>query len=295
MQRTLSHIVQTIKLNGERVTRAYTAEICTEINQGKQTIYNATGLEFDVTYYGRNTEGFLQYRIEVSKRFLLTKKYRVIKKLNKAQQIALRVAAINDVLEMQVSKNFKLIKITNTSEIRKKWQDIKHDLLEDFPDLDKMVDDFDWQLREENIQRLFLEDNFYSFFFSDLFYHEYEGKKPLSAKKTIANALGNINIPMIEQKKISKQNISFTDVTITTQAEIDTEHPQFSLPKLNMFLGQLPTKEGSQHQLHVDYKGLYKITPQRGLVTQGKLKYAFEVKDLYKKETTITFNLEDNE
>ncbi|PKV50753.1 hypothetical protein ATE84_2819 [Aquimarina sp. MAR_2010_214] len=293
MQRTLSHTTQIIKLNGERVTRTYSAEVVTEINQGKQNTYNATGLEFDLTYYGKDAEGFLRYRIKVSNRFLLTKKFSIIKKLNKAQQIALRVAVINDVLEMQVNKNFKLIKVTNASEIRAKWQVIRNDLLDDFPDLHKMVDDFNWQLREENIQQLFIEDNFYTFFFSDLFYHEYKGKEPILAQKTITNALKTINIPIIEQKKISKHNISFTEVTITTNAEIDTEHPKLSLAKLNVFLGQLPTKIGDQHELHFDYKGTYKTKPDLGLVTQGKLNYIFEVKDLYKKETTLTFNLEE--
>ena len=32
-----------------------------------------------------------------------------------------------------------------------------------------------------------------------------------------------------------------------------------------------------------------------GLVTNAKLNYVFDIKDVYKKITTITFNLENNE
>ncbi|WP_108868967.1 hypothetical protein [Aquimarina aquimarini] len=291
MQRTLSHTTQSLKLNEERVTRGYTADICTEITQNKVKSYNRTGIEFDLTYSGVDEGGLFIYKIEIRKRFLLNKKQKMIKRLTKAQQIALRVATINDVLEVRVNKNFKLIKVVNTEQIREKWQAIKNDFLEEFPDMETMVDNFDWQLEEENIQQLFVEDNFYSFFFSDLFYHGFKGKEPIHDKKTIANALSTIDIPIIAQKKIRNKNIAFTDVTIVTGAEIDTEHPKFSLAQLNAFLGQLSVIKGDRHELHFDYKGVYKTKPDHGLVTQGKLKYAFEVENLYKKETTITFNL----
>ena len=43
---------------------------------------------------------------------------------------------------------------------------------EKHPDLLQMTKDFDWQLKEENIQQIYLEDNFYNFLFSNIFYHD---------------------------------------------------------------------------------------------------------------------------
>lgn len=295
MQRALSHITQTIKLNGERVTRTYTAEVINRIEQGKNKSHSAVGIEFDLTFYGMDQEGLLSYRIEVKKRFLLNEKFSIIRNVNKAEKIALRVAAINDVLEFRADKSFKLNRIVNTQEIRQKWKDIKTDLLEEFPDLLKMISDFDWQLQEDNIQQVFLEDNFYQFFFSNIFYREFENKRAIEQPKVVSNALGTINIPIIEQKKITKQDVGFTKVTITSDAEMDIDHKKFPLAKLNGFLGKLPTNPGDKHTLDFDYKGTYKVKPEFGLVTKGKLEYSFEVKNLYKKATTVTFNLEKDE
>ncbi|MDH7446810.1 hypothetical protein [Aquimarina sp. 2201CG14-23] len=295
MQRALSHINQIIKLNGERVTRTYTSEVINLIEQGKKKSYAAVGIEFDLTFYGMDEEGLLRYRIEVQKRFLLNEKFSVIRKVDKAQKIALKVAAINDILELKVDKSFKLNKVINTKEIRQKWKDIKIDLLEEYPDLLTMASDFDWQLQEDNIQEIFLEDNFYQFFFANIFYQEFENKKSIQQPKVVSNALGTINIPIIEQKTIHKQDVGFTKVVIASDAEMDIDHKKFPLAKLNGFLGKLPTKPGDQHTLDFDYKGRYKIKPEYGLVTKGKLEYTFEVKDLYKKTTTITFNLEKDE
>ena len=293
--RTLSHTTQVIKLNGERVTRTYTAEVINTIEQGKNKSYNAVGMEFDLTFYGMDQEGLLNYRMEVKKRFLLNEKFSVIRNPNKAEKIALKVAAINDVLELKVDKSFKLNKIVNTQEVRQKWRIIRADLLEESPDLIKMISDFDWQLQDDNIQQVFLEDNFYQYFFANIYYQEFEPKKSIKHEKIAVNAVNNINIPIIEQKKITKQDIGFTDIEITTEAEMDIDHQQFPLAKLNRFLGTLPTNIGDQHTLDFDYKGIYTIQPQKGLIVEGKLMYTFEVHDLYKKATTITFNLENNE
>jgi len=295
MQRALPHINQIIKLNGERVTRTYTSEVTNQITQGKNKSYSAVGIEFDLTFYGMDQDGFLNYRMEVKKRFLLNEKFSVIRKVDKAQKIALKVAAINDILEFKADKSFKLNKVVNTKEIRQKWKEVKIDLLEEHPDLLKMTSDFDWQLQEDNIQQIFIDDNFYQFFFANIFYQEFDDKKPIKQVKVAANGLGTINIPIIEQKKITKQDIGFTKAVISSEAEMDIDHEKFPLAKLNGFLGKLPTKPGDKHTLDFDYKGTYKVKPEFGLVTKGKLKYSFEVKDLYKKTTTITFNLEKDE
>ncbi|MFD2561097.1 hypothetical protein [Aquimarina rubra] len=295
MQRALSHTSQIIKLNGERITRTYTAEVINLIEQGKNKSHSGVAIEFDLTFYGMDQDGLLNFRMEVQKRFLLNEKFSIIRKVDKAQHIALKVASINDVLEFRADKTFKLNKVLNTNEIRQKWRDVKIDLLEEYPDLLKMASDFDWQLQEDNIQQVFLDDNFYQFFFANIFYQEFENKKPIQQSKVVSNALGTINIPIVEQKIINNQDVGFTKVVIASDAEMDIDHKKFPLAKLNGFLGKLPTNSGDKHTLDFEYKGTYKVKPQYGLVTKGKLEYTFEVKDLYKKTTTITFNLEKDE
>ncbi|WP_299888178.1 hypothetical protein [uncultured Lacinutrix sp.] len=295
MQDAPSHTAQIIKLNGERITRTYTSEIVNTIEKAKHKSYSAVGLEFDFTFYGKDKDGLLNYNLEVKKRVLLNEKLNAIRKLNKAQKIAIKVATINNILKFKVDKNFKLNKVVNTNEIRTKWTGIKAELLNDFPDLSKMIADFDWQLKEENIQRVFLEDNFYNFFFSNVFYAEFDNKKLYNQSKTIANGVNNINIPIIEQRKIIKQDLAFTDVTIQLNSEMDSNNEKFPISKLNTFIGSLPSNIGENYMLDFDYKGIYKIKPEYGLVTQGTLNYTFNVEGLYKKTTTITFNLEKDE
>ncbi|PID68918.1 MAG: hypothetical protein CR968_00445 [Flavobacteriia bacterium] len=294
MQKTALH-TQRIKLNGERVTRHYTSEISTVIVQDGKQVFNAIANEFDLMYLGQDPEGLLNYKIQNKRRLLLNKKFSVIRKLNKAQNIALEAAKVNDLLECKVTKNFKLVKVVNTNAIREQWQHIKASLLTQYPDLEAMANDFDWQLQDEHIQRVYLEDNFYNFFFSNIFFREFIAKQPVEEHKVISNAVGNISIPVVEYKRISKQDRAFTEVEVQAHAEIDTEHENFPLAKLNAFLGKLPTTTGSKHHLEFIYNGTYNITPTNGLVTQGKLEYTFAIGALYSKTTRITFNLEDDE
>jgi hypothetical protein len=295
MSRTMPHTDQIFKLNGERVTRTYTSEVVNVVEQGENKSYSAVTVVFDLTFYGMDQQGLLNYRVEVKKRFLLNEKFNIIRNPDKAQRMALKVAAINDVLELKVDKSFKLNKIVNTQEIRQKWKEVKIDLLEEHPDLHTTASDLDWQLQENNIQQVFLEDNFYQFFFSNIFYQEFNNKTMIQQLKTVSNALGTISIPIIEQKKITKQDIEFSKVTIMANAKMDTDHKNFPLYKLNTFLGKLPAQPNKNLALDFDYNTIYSVLPQIGLVKKGSLEYYFEVKDLYKKTTTITFNLEKNE
>jgi len=295
MQHTLSHTSPIIKLNEEKVTRTYSVEVINYIEQGKNKSHSAIAMEFDLTFNGVDQEGFLNFRMKVQKRFLLSEKFSIIRKLDKAQKVALKVAVINDKLEFKVDKSFKLNRIVNTEEIRQKWEEVKVDLLEEYPDLLKMANDFDWQVQEDNIQQVFIDDNFHQFFFANIFHQEFENNKTIEQPKVISNALGSINIPIIEHKKISKQDDEFSNVTITSDAEMDVNHKKFSFAKLNEFLGKLATNTGDRHTLDFDYKGVYEVSPEFGLITNGKLAYTFELKDLYKKITTITFNIVKDE
>ena len=277
MQRMAVPMTQTFKLNGERITRTYTAEISTEIIQDAKKSYTAVGTEFCLTFFGMH-DNKLHYTLETLKRFLLNKKCSAIKKLNKAQTIALQVARINDILELQAHKSLALDRINNTEAIRKQWSDIKASLLQEFPDLKTMTKDLDWQLQEENIQQVFIEDNFLNFLFSSIFYREFDSNHPIADQKILSNAMGNLSIPIIETKRITgqrKQRMTTPDITITLDATLDTDNKKFPLAKLNRFLGTL-TQPGEQHQLDFEYTGTYTLQPERGLVTQGNLTYTFE-------------------
>lgn len=295
MRRSLSPSIKRFKLNNERISRSYSAEICNKVIQGKRTIYSAIVQDFSLTYNGDTAEGFLNYKWNVQKRFFLNERYNIIKDLNKAQKIALTVASINDNLNLQVSKDFSLIKVTNTSEVRNKWEIIKKDLLKEFPDLLKMTEDFEWQLQEENIQSIFLNDNFFNCFFPNLFQIELEEKNPSIRNYTLSDAVGKLNLPIIEERVIAKRNLALNEVFITKKAKLDTSNKKFPMAKLNAFLGSLPTNAGEQHPLKFSYDGTYKINTKQGLITEGTLMHQLDIKDLYQKTTTITFNLQQDE
>lgn len=295
MKNTLSHTKEILKLNGEPIPRHYTAEISNEIIQGNKRNKTTIALGFNLTYLGMESQNTLSYRLKVDFRYFLNDKLSAIKKLNKAQKIAASVSSINNTLDFKLSKNFKILEVTNTDEIRIKWKKVKSEILLKHPDLEDIAKDFDWQLQENNIQQIYLDDNFYSFLFSNIFYQEFEKDKPIIEEKIISNGLGNLNIPILEEKKIIKKDIAFTNVTIGTKAKINGKHKKFPLAKLNAFIGDLQTVKGEKYNLDFNYKGQYNVVPQLGLVAHANLEYVFNIKDIYKKTTVITFNLESNE
>ena len=295
MENTISHTKDILKLNGEREERQYTAEILTEIAQNNKSSVTSIALGFTLSYLGMTNEHVLRFKLQVDFRYFLNDKNSAIQKLNKAQKLAATVAAINDTLEFNVNKNFKLLKVTNTDDIRINWMEAKRDILLKHPDLKDMANDFDWQLQEDHIQQLYLEDNFFSFLFSNIFYQEFDENKPLIEEKTISNGMGSLNIPIIEEKTLTKKDRAFTNVTIGVTAQLDATHKTFPLAKLNAFIGDLPTTPGAKYDLEFNYKGYYNVSTQLGLVTQAKLNYDFNIKDLYKKTTVITLNLENHE
>ena len=109
------------------------------------------------------------------------------------------------------------------------------------------------------------------------------------------NGIHNLDVPVLEQKTITEQDVLFQNITIATSAELDTKDKLFPLEKMNVFLGNLLGTKGSKHSLEFNYDGLYKVKPRIGLITEGHLAYAFRIKDIYTKSTTINFNLEKDE
>lgn len=295
MQQTASHTSKLFKLNLERKTRTYTTEISTSITRDDKTTFNNIAEEFTITFI--KTVGDLYvFRKQVQKRFFLNEINFVLKKLNKVQELALKTASINDNLEFHVNKHFQIVKVTNTNEIREKWGTLKLEVLEKHPDLKKMTEEFDEQLKEKYIQKMYLEDNFLTLLFSNLFHKEMNENKPIEENKLIANAMGEIDIPIIEKKVITKNRRLFSkSINIKTSAELDEENKKFPLAKLNNFIGELNTEIGTEHKLNFDYKGNYKVLPEMGLVSEAELVYTFEVESLYKKTSAFNFKLEENE
>ena len=294
MYKSPAHNVRKLKLNGERISRDYTAIISTTETIANKTSATKMAWEYSLEYFGMDKDGNLHYTLTTQRRFFLDGRNTIIKKLNKAQSIALQVAGINDELKLIVSKSYKLLEVKNTQEIRDRWAGIKSDLLPIYPDLKEMAADFDWQLQEKEIQSLFINDTFFNFMFANLYYRDFEGDSALSDFKLLRNALGSIDVPIREEKKITKQDITFSEVTVTISGELDTEAKKFPLAKMNLFLGNLPSEPGSQHNLDFNYRGSYELRPEVGLIISGELTYSMSIKDLYTKETTITLKLENH-
>jgi len=284
-----------ISLNGENISRKYTAEIAVKTKEKDKESYTCVALVFSVRLIKVNKDDTLEYHFKVNKRLFLDKKNRPVFKLSKAQKIALSVAKINDDLIMNVSKDYDFIGIKNTKKVITHWKKIKANLLEAFPDLNIVIADFDWQMKEENIQNVFKNDNFYSFFFSKFFHQEFPTEGGLERKKLIANGINNLDVPIIEERNITKKDRLFQNITIATKAKLDFKNDRFPKEKMNVFLGYLAGKKGVKNDLKFTYNGDYKVRPRLGIINKGQLKYTFEIPELYQKTTAINFNLEADE
>ncbi|WP_452219808.1 hypothetical protein [Lacinutrix salivirga] len=295
MKNTLSHTKEILKLNRERNTRFYTAEVINTTIQGDKKNNTSIALGFNLTYLGLTNQNTLQYKLKVDYRYFLNEKLNALKKINKAQKLAAKIATINNTLHLELTNNFKLLKVLNTSEIRSKWNTLKPEILKDFPDLSAMASDFDWQLQEQNIQQIYLNDNFYNFFFPSIFNLNFDEAIPLINNKIISNGVGEIDIPITEKKHIKFEDRALTKAIVLTEAEVDVNSKHFSLPKLNTFIGDLDTVAGNNYDLDFNYKGKYIVNAEFGEINKGELTYFFSVGDVYNNKTTIHFNLESNE
>lgn len=289
MQSTTTHISPILQLNDDPKPRHYTAEVFNMVKQGEKKTYTAVVQEFDLCHLGIQAEQLRHYQMKTKARFFLNDRYNIIKKLDKAQNIGLKVASINDLLEFAVSPQFKCIKIANPQTIRDAWQRVSEELLEEHPDLNKMVENFNQQLQDENIQQIYGKDNFFNFFFANIFQQKTEDGEMTPAKRMLAEAVEHIAIPIIEKRKINP-----ADTSVVLTAEMDTEHPNFPMQELTTFLGSLPAEPGSQQSLKLDYSGMYKVDPKLGLIAQGSLTYTFSIGDLYEKTMIINFNLDSH-
>ena len=289
------NINQPLELNGQNRIRNYSAEVVHTINTDTKVQHSCVALLFSMQYLGLNDQGNLSFNIIVNNRLFLDEKSRPVFKPSKAQQIALTVAKINDDIIFEVDKQYKIVGVLNSKEIQLRWQKIKTNLLQMYSDLNDLCADFDWQLQTENINQLFARDNFFNFFFANLFYQDFNKEQLPPISKTIANGFDTLDIPIIEERSISKQDVLFQNITISTKAKLDIENKKFPLEKMNISLGNIVPNIGANHDLEFNYKGAYTLKPRIGLITSGTLNYTFTITDTYQKTTTINFNLEDDE
>ena len=291
MQTTTPHIISNIRLNDDPTPRHYTAEICTLTKQGEKKTYTAVVQEFQLLYAGTQGE-FRYYQMNIKDRFYLNERYNIIQKLNKAQKLGLTIAKINDRLEFATNLHFKFIKITNPQTIRDTWQTVRPEILEMHPDLNTMAANFDQQLKDENIQQLYENDNFFNFFFADIFQQKIKEGEELETNKIVSDAVERIAIPIIEKRKIAVSDENDEAViTVNLSAEMDIEHPKFLLQELTTFLGKLPATPGSQQALRLKYSGVYQVDSDKGIIMQGSLNYTFSIGEFYEKTTIINYTV----
>ncbi|MBO0593627.1 hypothetical protein I2486_19690 [Cellulophaga sp. E16_2] len=284
-----------ISLNGQPVVRTYTAEIRNIIIKGKKVEHSAVVLFFTLHYLGTTEEGNLKYKSSIQRRLFLDDKNRPVFKPSKAQKIGLSVAKINDELLLEVSKNYQFIGILNPEVVQKEWQSVKNVLQNSFTDLQTVIGDFDWQMQTENIQKIYKNDPFYTFFFANFFYQEFNENKSLEHEKILVNGIHNLNIPVLEKQSITKQDTLFQNIEITTSATLEQTNKLFPTEKINRFIGGLLNSKGSKHDVDFTYQGVYKVQPRIGIINTGELSYSLFIKDVYSKTTTLTFNLEKDE
>ncbi|WP_165749824.1 hypothetical protein [Cellulophaga sp. Z1A5H] len=284
-----------ISLNGQPVVRSFTAEIRNIIIKGKKVEHSAVVLFFTLHYLGTTEEGNLKYKSSIQRRLFLDDKNRPVFKPSKAQKIGLSVAKINDELLLEVSKNYQFIGILNPEVVQKEWQSVKNVLQNSFTDLQTVIGDFDWQMQTENIQKIYKNDPFYTFFFANFFYQEFNENKSLEHEKILVNGIHNLNIPVLEKQSITKQDTLFQNIEITTSATLEQTNKLFPTEKINRFIGGLLNSKGSKHDVDFTYQGVYKVQPRIGIINTGELSYSLFIKDVYSKTTTLTFNLEKDE
>ncbi|MBO0594031.1 hypothetical protein I2486_21735, partial [Cellulophaga sp. E16_2] len=190
----------------------YTAEIRNIIIKGKKVEHSAVVLFFTLHYLDTTEEGNLKYKSSIQRRLFLDDKNRPVFKPSKAQKIGLSVAKINDELLLEVSKNYQFIGILNPEVVQKEWRSVKNALQNSFSDLQTIIGDFDWQMQTENIQKIYKNDPFYTFFFANFFYQEFNENKSLEHGKILVNGIHNLNIPVLEKQSITKQDTLFQNI-----------------------------------------------------------------------------------
>ncbi|OAB78234.1 hypothetical protein [Cochleicola gelatinilyticus] len=266
---------------------SYVAEIQTKIVSKNKGSFNGMGLKFSLRLLQKKENGTMHIEVKTHKRILLSKKKAPIKKFSKAQQIALQVAAINDHLIFEVSKNYGIQRLVNTKRVQESWGEIRTELRSEYPDIEEMISDFDWQLQNKYIQHIFLEDNFFNFLFPKLFNHDFKGKQPILIEKAISNGIHTHTIPILAKHTLKKFDTGFTQVTVGTKGELQTEHPKFPLAKLNTFIGSLGIPKGAHCDLNFNYAGSYELDGLKHYITKGQLRFSFEIKEHYLKETSF--------
>ncbi|MBC9795270.1 hypothetical protein [Sinomicrobium weinanense] len=281
-------ITYVLHLNKEQSIYHYKAEVYTRIKKGETAFFSKIKMPFSLRCEGAVSTKAIQFRLTHLQRVMVDEKGFPLKKLSKARQIALKVATINDELVFEVSSSFEILRVVNTSQVREKWEEMKPRLVGTYPDIKKeWLPDFEWQLREENIQDLYKKDTFYAFLFAGIFNTGLSPYKAVKEPGWLNNAVGSVSLPLTVHKKLKDFYRILDTGRLEFSGKPDSEHPKFPLQKLNVFTGNLTPETGSEHKLSFKYNGYYNLKPKSGRIDGGALKIDIAIGDLYRKETDI--------
>ncbi len=151
----------------------YEVRIASEVRKGKRSFFSGMKMRYVLQCQGYFNTGTLRYRLFCKEKVPVDPKGFPLKKLSKAMQLALRITAINDDLVFHVSPAMKILQLENPEEVREKWKGLRPGLESRYPDLGKSITDFEWQLKDENIQRCYTEDTLFRFLFPAIFETSY--------------------------------------------------------------------------------------------------------------------------
>ncbi len=269
----------------------YTAEVYSRIDRQGKVSVNRLVEKFTLKYM-KGDKGDQLFVREVSDRFYVNANNFIVKKLNRAQQLSLKVASINDRLEIRVDKHLQIIKIVNLKEIQEEWEKVRSHILMSFEDIKEMVEDFDWQMKSENIQNAFLRDNFLHHLFPGVVRKGFVKGEEIKHNKTISNAISDIDIPIVEERHLlTPKKLFEKTISIGVQAAMDSLHSKFPLDKINVFVGKISPLDIDELKLDMVYSGGYTVDEMTSQIVLGELEYSFTIGKLYQKTVKYNFKM----
>ncbi|MGS2761624.1 hypothetical protein [Sinomicrobium sp. M5D2P9] len=279
-----------LRLHTEPGIRGYEAWIKTRIKKGEHSFFSGIKTAYSLECKGYFNTEMLRYRLKCEKQTPVDSRGFPVKKVSKAMQIALQLASVNNDLTFQVSPGLKILRLENTAEVREKWNRIKPDLEKRYPDLKEYIADYEWQLKEDNIQRCYTEDTFYRFLFPDIFDKAHSEYFTTNREFVLHDAVEGLSLPVLWQGKLKDFYRILDTGKLEFRGKLQTDHPKFPGKKLNLLVGSL-ADEGSQHALSFDYSGHYDLKPKSGRIEGGEVKTLVTIGDIYRKETETRLKL----
>lgn len=272
----------------------YEVRIASEVRKGKRSFFSGMKMRYVLQCQGYFNTGTLRYRLFCKEKVPVDPKGFPLKKLSKAMQLALRITAINDDLVFHVSPAMKILQLENPEEVREKWKGLRPGLESRYPDLGKSITDFEWQLKDENIQRCYTEDTLFRFLFPAIFETSYSERFREGETFMYHNAIEEVSLPVAHKARLQDFYRILDSGKLEFEGVLQADHKDFPRKRLNMLLGEL-ADEGSQHSLIFENKGYYDLKPRSGIIKGGAMQTRIAIGRIYKKETEIDLKLLEDE